>query len=372
MNTVRFFLSNRLVLARAAREKGFEVHVAAPESGDASQIVAEGFDFHPLPVSRSGVRPWEEARSVWAFYKLLRRLRPDLLHLWTIKFVTYGGLAARMAHTPALIATIPGLGYIFRATGTKAASVRMLVRRLYKIGLKHPNSRVVFLNHDDLNEFLQMGLVAAESAVVIKGSGVNTDRFIPVPEPDGVPVVLLACRMLADKGVSEYVEAAGLIRDAGITARFLLVGEPDTGNPSSISRDRLESWNQSGVVEYQGWQSDMPSLLRKSHIVCLPSYYREGIPRILIEAAACGRPIITTDEPGCREVVRHNENGILIPARSSSALAAAIRTLLEDQELRRRLGQRGREIAVEEFSEQRVIADTLALYDEICQPPAAL
>jgi glycosyltransferase involved in cell wall biosynthesis len=200
---------------------------------------------------------------------------------------------------------------------------------------------------------------------LIRGSGVDMNIFTPRPEPEGVPVVILAARMLWAKGIGEFVDAARLLREQKVEARFVLVGESDPGNPSAVPVWQLEQWHDSGVVEWWGACSDMPRVFAEAHVVCLPSYYPEGVPKVLIEAAACGRPIVTTDVPGCREVVRHEENGLLVPTRDPVALAAALRRLIMSPALRDFLGRRGREIAVAEFGLERVIAETLAVYGDL-------
>jgi glycosyltransferase involved in cell wall biosynthesis len=247
------------------------------------------------------------------------------------------------------------------------------VRSAYHLLLDAPNSRLIVQNPDDLALFTHSGMVQANRVVVIRGSGVDPLRFPAQPEPEGTPLVVLPARMLRDKGVREFVDAARRLREQGVAARFALVGDPDPESPASIAEAQLEQWAAQGVVEYWGWRNDMVEVYRQCHLVCLPSY-REGLPKALIEAAACGRAIVTCDVAGCREVVRDGDNGLLVPVRDSAALAAALRRLIEDAGLRSRMGQRSRERAVAEFSLQRVIADTLALYRSCLagEPPQAV
>jgi glycosyltransferase involved in cell wall biosynthesis len=199
---------------------------------------------------------------------------------------------------------------------------------------------------------------------LIRGSGVDVEVYRPVPEAEGVPVVLLPSRMLYDKGIDKFIEAATALRAAGVKARFVLAGDVDPGNPMAISSEQLRQWSESGVVEYWGWQNDMLAALAKSHIVCLPSL-REGVPKVLMEAAACGRAIVTTNAPGCREIVRNGENGLLVPVRDSQALAQALRLLIENASLRAVMGQRGRDIVVREFSLEQVVKETLGVYRDL-------
>lgn len=361
VNDANFFLSHRLPLALAAQGEGFDVHVATPLSDDVEKIRTAGFAFHAIPLTRRGAHMGEELASVIALYSLYRRIKPDLVHLVTIKPVLYGGIAARLASVPAVVSAVTGLGYVFIAQGLKASLLRTAVKGTYRFALGYANGRVIFQNPDDRSSFLMSRLVDARQTVLIKGSGVDMAQFSPAPEPPGAPLVVFAARMLWDKGVGEFVDAARWLCDRGIKARFALVGDTDSGNPAAVPKSQLEGWQQSGVVEWWGQHANMPMIFAKAHIVCLPSY-REGLPKVLIEAAASGLPIVTTDVPGCREIVRHSENGLLVPVRDVVALAETLRRLIEDAELRRRMGAKGREIAVAEFSVERVVRETLDVY----------
>lgn len=364
VNDAPFFLSHRLALARAARDAGYEVHVATPDAPAAAAIRAERLMFHPVPMRRSGTRPLDEARSFLALLRLYRRLRPDLVHHVTIKPVLYGGIAARLAGVRAVVNAVTGLGYVFINPGTKNAALRRAALQAYRVALRHPHSRVIFQNPDDLNLFQSEGLVDADAAVMIRGAGVDMEMFTARPEPPGTPVVLLASRMLWDKGVGEFVEAARLLRSAGVAALFVLTGDTDPANPAAIDPAQLQAWQASGVIEWRGHCDDMAAQFAAAHVVCLPSY-REGLPKVLIEAAASGRPLVASDVPGCREIVRHGVNGLLVPARDARALADALRRLIDDADLRGRMGREGRELAVREFSLEKVIDETLAVYRDL-------
>jgi len=364
VNDANFFISHRLPIALAARKAGYEVHVATAFGTGEEQIQAQGFSFHPLPLTRSGGRVWQELRAFMAIYKLYRQLAPDIVHHVTIKPVLYGGVAARLAGVPAVVSAISGLGYVFIATGLRAAILRFLIQEAYRLALGHPRSRVIFQNPDDMQEFLDRRLVDEKACVLIRGSGVNVDEFRPMPEPDGPMLVVLPARMLRDKGAGEFVEAARMLKAQGLDARFVLAGDCDEGNPAAIAKQQLEIWQSEGVVEWWGRCEDMPRVFAEAHVVCLPSY-REGVPKALLEAAASGRPIVTTDVPGCREVVKNGENGLLVPARDSHALAVAIKSLLDDMELRRKMGRRSREIAEREFSIGLVVDRTLQVYEAL-------
>lgn len=364
VNDAASFLSHRLPLALAAQNAGFDVHVATPEGPAKNAILNAGLNFHSIPLTRSGSKPWQELNTLIALLRLYRRLQPALVHHVTPKPEIYGGIVARLAHVPAAVNAVTGLGYVFIARGFKAALLRSFVKLGYRVAFSHRNQRIIFQNPDDCALFLKAGIVTEKDTVLIKGSGVDISILIPLPEPEDTPLVILASRMLWDKGVKEFVAAAQALRVDGVNARFALVGDTDPGNPAAVPIAQLEAWRDDGIVEWWGRRNDMIPVFAQAHIVCLPSY-REGLPRVLIEAAACGRAIVTTDAPGCREIVRHGENGLLVPVRDSKALADALRTLLKYPELRARMGKRGREIVVGDFSEERVIKETLSVYREL-------
>jgi glycosyltransferase involved in cell wall biosynthesis len=358
-----FFLSHRLVLARAARAAGATVAVVAGDTGKGDAIRGEGLQFTPLPISRKGTRPWEEVRTLAFLLRLYQRLRPDLIHHVTPKPVLYGSLAARALRNTGVVNAISGLGYAF-TPDRRARLLRPIVTRLYRVALAHPRSRTIFQNHDTYRQFVDSGLIRRERAVLIRGSGVDCAVFRPTPEPTGRPIVMLAARMLWDKGIGEFVEAARLVRQTDPGTRFVLVGGPDSGNPLSVPQAQLDAWASEGVVEWWGHRQDMPQVIARAIVVVLPTYH-EGLPKALLEAAASGRAIVATNVPGCREIVRDQVNGLLVPARDAAALARAIETLVASPTLRARFGQAGRAIAVAEFSDRLVVRETLALYREL-------
>ncbi|MGQ9888470.1 MAG: glycosyltransferase family 4 protein [Aggregatilineales bacterium] len=369
VNIPRFFVSHRLPLALAARDAGYEVHVAAA-GGDARNIEtirAVGLPFHPLPLRQHGTDPTQELAAARAIYALYRRLQPDIVHQVTIKAVIYGGAAARLARVPAVVNAITGLGYVFTEQGAKVALLRAVSSVAYRLVLAHPNSLTIFQNPDDLELFVRSRLIPRERAVLVRGSGVDMREFQPQPEPDGPPVVLFVGRLLWLKGVGEFVEAARRLRAAGVRARFAIVGYSEAGNPVNVPAETLAAWEAEGVVELWGRRDDMPQVYAAAHVVCLPSSHREGIPRVLIEAGACGRAVVAADVSGSRDIVRDGENGLLVPPRNAEALAAALRRLIEDDDLRRRLGARGREIASAEYSFEGVAAATLAVYRQLLE-----
>lgn len=365
VNSEWYFWSHRLSLAKALQAAGCDVSVAASdERGYSASIVAEGLRFVPLRLQRRSIAPHRELTSMGELFQLYRRERPDLVHHVTIKPVLYGSIAAKAARVPLVINAIPGLGYMFLGEGWHGRLRQQMVLAAYRMALSGERTRVIFQNPDDRALFVSQHVVPMDRTVLIRGSGVDISRFAPSPEQVGLPIVLLASRLLWDKGVGELVEASRYLKKDGVACRVVLVGVPDTGNPKAIPVSLLERWQSEGIIEWWGLRNDMPEVLKAASIVVLPSY-REGIPKILLEAAAAGRPVVTTDTPGCREIVRHGENGLLVPPYDSKALAQALHRLLQDSMLRIQMGMRGRTIATSEFSEAQVIKETLSVYSEL-------
>ena len=358
------FWSHRLPLARAARDAGFEVVVALRVDAHGERLRAEGFRLVPLEWERAGVHPIRELRMLREVIRLYAREKPDIVHQVSAKPILYGTLAARLAGTPAVVNAFTGLGFVFVTETLKARVLRVAMQAAFKLALAAPASRTIFQNQDDLDMFVARGLVARATAKLIRGSGVDTAHFAPQADPDGVPLVVLPARMLWTKGVGEFVAAARELRAAGVKARFALAGDPDTRNRAAIPAAQLAEWKAEGAVEVWGHQDDMRAVYAQAHAVCLPSYH-EGLPKALMEAAACGRPLVAADVPGCREVVRHEETGLLVPVRASAPLAAAIRRLIEDPGLRAKLGRRARQAALEEFAQEIISAQTLDVYREL-------
>jgi glycosyltransferase involved in cell wall biosynthesis len=357
-----FFLSHFLERALAAREAGYDVTVLANDNGRAAEIRAAGLGFEAIPLKRRGLGPWGEFKTWRAIFLAYRRLRPDLVHQVGLKPILYGSLAARLIGLRSVINAPVGMGFVFTSQSFKSRLLRPLVQLALRALMNPRDSKVVFENSDDLNASVAAGVVRAPDAVLIRGSGIDVAAFpVPTHQADGPPVVSLVSRMLWDKGIGEFVEAARMLRAQGVAARFWLVGASDPQNPASIDDDQLRRWREEGPVEWLGHRDDIAAILAQSQIACLPSY-REGLPKSLLEAMAAGLPIVSTDAPGCREAVRDGQNGLLVPPRDSAALAAALRRLIEDPGLRDRLGAAGRQRAEREFATSIVIAQTLAVY----------
>ena len=362
VNDTAIFASHRLPVAVAASRAGYEVHLAALDSDALDVLRDHDIEFHPLPVDRTGLNPVKDLRMAVELARIVRKVRPALMHTVTIKPVIYGGILARLLGVPSLVSAVTGLGQVFTDQKSMPRPVRALARALYRLALGHKNSCTIFQNPDDRAFMIDADLVSIDRTALIRGSGVDMACFVPRPEPPRPAIVILPARLLWDKGIGEFVEAARILREADLDARLALVGKPPPHNRASVPRETIEGWVREGLVEWWGHQTDMPGIYARSHIVCLPSYYGEGVPRALIEAAACGRPIVTADTPGCREVVRHGVNGLLVPPRAAAPLAEALRELLLDPARCEAMGRRGREIAVAEFSVEHVVDATLKVY----------
>ncbi len=366
LNDAPFFVTHRLSVAVAAQQAGWEVHVAVPFEAEAvATISAAGIQHHDAPLARGGTNPLAEFKLMRAYWRLIRRLQPRLVHAVTMKPGAYGGAIARLLGVPGLVIAVTGLGFLFLRDTFKTRMLRRIVLALYGFALGHRKARAIFQNPDDLALFEGHGLVGTTPVHMIKGCGVDLAAFVPTPEPSGPPVVVFPARLIEDKGLHEFIAAAKVVKHKGLDAVFHLVGRTDADNPTDVGETMIRRWEAAGLIEWQGFASDMPKIFAACHIVCLPSY-REGLPRTLIEAAACGRAIVATDVPGCREVVRDGDNGVLVPARDGAATAAAVIRLIEDPNLRRAMGLRGRAIAEAEFSVEDFVARSLVVYDEVC------
>lgn len=363
-NTDWYLYNFRLSLAKYLRECGIEVILISPPGEYVNKLHEHGFRWIRWDLGRQSVAPWRELASLRQVYTIYQQERPDIVHHHTVKPVLYGTLAARMAGVPAVINSITGRGYIFLGDGIKAQLLRRIIKPVYRLALNFPGSGVTFENESDRQYFLNNRLVSAEHTWLIEGVGVDPERFSPKPEPDGAPVILMAARMLWDKGVGVLVEAAHLLK-AQLPVRVALVGEPDPGNPATVTRETLKKWNAEGIVEWWGWQPEMPEIYNRSHIVTLPTMYGEGVPTTLLEAAACGRPLVATDIPGCRQVVIEGQNGFLVPTNDPHALADALKRLASDPILRGRMGEASRQLVLKKFTQAQVNARTLQVYQQV-------
>jgi len=365
-NTDWYLYNFRRTLALYLRDQGYEVTLLSPTGTYVSILQQDGFRHINWHVGRQSVTPWNELPALVSLLKIYRQERPDLVHHHTIKPVLYGSLAARMAGLSGLVNSITGRGYVFLSKEPKAWLLKGIARPLYRAAFNHPNQAAIFENEEDRQYFIGEKIIPAAKTWLISGVGVDTHRFTPVPEPAGIPVVLLSSRLLWDKGVGVLVEAARLLRKT-TPVRVVLVGAPDPGNPASIPEEQIKAWVSEGVIEWWGWQSDMNAVYQQCTLFTLPTMYGEGLPTALLEAAACGRPLVASDMPGCRSIVIDQLNGLLVPPGDPVALAQALAKLLADADLRGRMGAASRQLVLEKFTVEKVNQATLAIYRELAR-----
>lgn len=359
-NTDWYLYNYRLPLVEALRDQGHQVLLLSPAGKYAQRILDDGFAWQEFDFSRRGINPIKECQTILRLTRIYHREKPDLVHHFTIKCVLYGSIAARRAGVKRVINAVTGLGYVFSNRNLFTWLVKPVVEFMYQRVLRE--SRVIFQNQHDLNYFIDNKLASKSQCVLIPSSGVDVDKFKPAPRSEGAPLVVLPARMLWDKGINEFVGAAELVKQFGMKARFVLVGDVDDGNPSSIPLDQLHEWQDQCAVEWWGWQEDMISVYQQASIICLPSY-SEGLAKSLIEGAACGCPLVASDIPGCREVVENGLNGFLVPPRDVQALAEALINVLSDEKLMRKMGAESRKIAVREYAVQKIVAETINVYN---------
>lgn len=365
-NTDWYLYNFRRSLAVAARDAGYEVVLVSPDGPYGPKLEKMGFRWLAVPMDRRSLNPVRETRLIGHLAGLFRRERADLVHGFTIKCAVYGSLAARLAGVRCRVNAVAGMGYVFTSEEWKARLLRPVVRHALRAALGGNGAQLILQNPDDVDLFVRTRLVAKDKIRLIQGSGVDCDRFRPPhgARADRPFTVLLASRLLWDKGVADYVQAAREIRQQNRAVRFLLAGMPDPGNPASVPINMVGAWGAEGLIEWLGQVEDMPTLLSDVDVVVLPSY-REGLPRTLIEAAACGLPSIGTDVPGCRHVIVHEHTGMLVPPRDPLELARAIALLQDEPVLAERLGRAARQRALAQFDDRRINQQTLAVYREL-------
>ena len=362
VNVDWFFVSHRLPIALEAINQGYEVHLTCASTGLDDYLTSLGIIIHPLRLTRSELSILAELKSMLQMFGIVRAIDPDIIHTITIKPVLYGNLIARLLRVKSRVVSISGLGYVFIADGVKGSLLRLLSSFFYRVALKGAY-KVIFQNQSDRDVLRRLKCVTKYQEVLIRGSGVDLDKFQPTLEPNGKPVVMFVGRFLIDKGINEFVAAAVLLKKARPDVRMVLVGSVDSANRKSILEEELDYWIRNRVIEYWGQSDDMSSTLSQSNIVVLPSY-REGLPKALIEAAACGRAIVTTDVPGCRDAIEPNITGLLVPVKSCELLAEAILMLIDDSAFRLDLAANGRKLAETVFDIKDVINKHLDIYDK--------
>jgi glycosyltransferase involved in cell wall biosynthesis len=356
------FLLNRLPMARAARDTGFEVHVATHVNKGAAAIEEEGFTLHAIPFARGGLSPLSVIQAVLAIRKLENRIRPDVVHHSGVQCCVFGSLAAIDRDVPTVNA-ITGLGYIFTSVSVRSRLLKLAMTWLLPRLLNRRQSTILVQNPDDRQALIALG-AKPEHITLIRGSGVDTDRLQPLPEPEGLITIGFAGRLLVDKGIRALVAAHGRLRRDGHDFNLIIAGNPDPANPASISRQEVKAWTERPGITWLGHIDDIVPLWRASHIAALPSH-REGLPGALMEAAACGRPLVATNAPGCREICIADQTGLLVPIEDPEALADAILRLAQSAELRARYGAAARKLVEDELSARIIGQSTAALYNRL-------
>lgn len=368
-NTDWYLYNFRLSLAAAIRSAGHDVLLLSPPGPYGERLRSLGFQWIPAPMQRRSLNPVRELTLLLWLRRLILREKVDLVHGFTIKCAVYGSLAARLARKAARVGAVAGMGYVFTSEQTSAWLLRPFVRTLMRLAFDGPRVRLILQNPDDVAMLDTASLVASGIVRLIPGSGVDCSRFSDEAprEPRELGArfrVLFPARLLWDKGIAEFVAAARSLVAQNRPIDFLIAGDPDPGNPASVPLTTVQSWVQEGCVKWLGHVNDMPALLKSVDAAVLPSY-REGLPKGLIEAGACGLPIVTTDAPGCREVVTDGIDGLIVPVKDAAELARAIARLQESPDLCARLGRAARAKALSAFDERFIINSTLAVYREL-------
>ncbi len=356
------FLSHRLPMARAAREAGFEVHVATRVTKNTSTIQAERFILHPIPFARGSLSPVATLATIAALRRVYREVKPALTHHVALQACVLGMLAS-LGQSCACVNAFIGLGYSFTSETGKARAVRTLIGSLLRFLINRNHCIALVQNPDDMAALLSLG-IAKNRIALIAGSGVDIDRFTPMPEPGGAPTLGFVGRLLDDKGIRTLVAAHQLLRTRVPKAQLLIAGTPDPANPASVTEGEARSWNEQPGITWLGEVNDIVGFWARTHVAVLPSR-REGLPLSLLEAAACGRAMIASDVPGCREVVVHEQTGLLFPVDDVPALADAMERLAADPQLRARCATAARTRVVERFATEIIGRQIIELYRSV-------
>ena len=366
VNVDWFFISHRLPIAIEALRQGHEVYIFAKDTGKMEYLKSLGISIFPINLERGSINPFQSLKLLSGLKEQIAKIKPDVVHLVTIKPVLIGGLAAILAKVPAIVYAISGLGFIFTNTMLKAKILRLGIIPLYRLALSAKNKIVIIQNLDDLRILRQYVAIPESQTVLIPGSGVNLEQFNIQPLPLVNKTVLMACRLLADKGVYEFHQSVLLLKAKYPNVRFVLVGGVDPDNPASLAEQELNEWVKNGDLEWWGHQSNMPEVLSQATIVVLPSY-REGMPKVLLEAQALGRPIVTTDVPGCREAIENGKTGFLVKVKNSQSLADAIEKLINNDELCLEFSHNARVLAEQKFDIKQVVNTHIHIYEKLVQ-----
>ncbi len=357
-----FYLSHRLNIGLEAIKEDYEVHLAAKFTGCEQRLLSLGFILHPIVIDR-GSNLVKTTKSFFQIFFLINKIKPDIVHAITIKPIIFGGLAAKFFSNVAFVASVSGLGYLFSSSDLKALFIKFFAKLFYRLVFSKQKIKVIFQNKEDLNKISEICNLNSKKIALIKGSGVDLGVYKPIKKKLDSNIILFASRLLKSKGLIEFVKSAKEMKSKNLI--FFVAGMLDKENPDCISKEQINKWERSGIIKYCGYIENMRDLICESKIVVLPSYYGEGLPKILIEAAACGKPIITTDHQGCRDAIIPNKTGFLIPIRDSKALTLALNKLLASSRLCEKMGVAGREFAIKNFNIKSVNDKHLKIYYDL-------
>lgn len=359
INHIDWFWSHRLPLARGAQDAGWDVGVAVTGAKDDSNLARAAFNGYELPASGA-------IKIIRAIHKVITCARPSIVHAITLKYAFFAGLAARFDRHVQVVHTLAGLGYLFSGEGLRPQILRALVGPFLKLALKHKRAYLIFQNPDDMALMIRYGFATAERSTLIRGSGVDLEEFPLTPLPQSpCPIVLMPTRLVHEKGIAVFIEAAKILKARGLNARFQIAGGLCLNNPSAISEREMQAMLAGSDVEWLGKITDMPRLYQGASLICYPSYYGEGVPKVLLEAAATGRAIVTTDHPGCREAVEHDQTGMLVPVKDALSCADAVQSLLQDPERLIAMSRASHDLAARDFAVESVVERTLKIYEEL-------
>lgn len=365
LNVDYFLLSHRKELSVAAKYHGYDVTVIALDTGKKNEIENLGLRFRNFPINRNIANPLKELKSFLFILSIYMKEKPAIVHHVGLKVVLMGGLAAKLAKIRGVVNAISGLGITFSDENIKSVSTKLYLR-LLKFSHSRKNIKVIFQNHEDKSIFINNKVIAESQSETIKGSGIDLDEFNYTPEPSGGKIkIVFSARMIAEKGVFELIQAANLLKSQYKSKiQFLLCGGIDI-NPKAISKKELNTLCDGEYIVWLGYRTDVKEIIKNSHIFAFPSYYMEGLPKSLIEAAAIGKPIVTTDSIGCKDVVKDGYNGFLIPTKDSTSLADCLKELIDNKELRKQFGLNSRKIAERDFSIKDVVSKHLSIYSSL-------
>mgnify|MGYP005993915409 CR=1 FL=1 len=360
-----FFISHRLQIAKSAKKNGYEVIIVFGEIDvDIKTLKEIDINYFCIPIQRGGTNFFKDIKSLYFIWSIFKKIKPDIVHLVTIKPYLYGGIIARIVKIPCVVSAVSGLGSLFIQQNLISRFLRLLLYPFFRLAFNHLNQKIIVQNKEDEKELIKWGVLNPIKVKLLKGSGVNLENFTSFDELTETPVVCFAARLLRDKGVNDFVSAAQLLNERGVKAKFYLAGDLDINNPTSLTRDDLNKIRKKGYIKILGYQKDIPKLYANSHIICLPSY-REGMPKSLVEAAAASRAVVTTDVPGCRDAIIPNETGLLVPIKNPKKLADALQRLIEHPQERIAMGKAGRKFAEKEFPIEKIVQNHLDIYKDL-------